>query len=130
MPRLRTVEPRLHVQDLARAVAFYRDRLGFTVTSIFPPAAPTFAMLARSPVFLQLGGPDGKHNAGERSTCTLWFDVEDVQTLHTDLAGHAPIEWGPKVSFYGRREFAVRDPDGNLLVFSEETSDPPTAKES
>jgi hypothetical protein len=39
------------------------------------------------------------------------------------------IEWGPEVYDYGRREFALRDPDGYLVIFSEETDDPPTTAE-
>ena len=50
-------------------------------------------------------------------------------SLHRELASKVPIEWGPEVYFYGRREFAVRDPDGNLIAFSAETSDPPTCRE-
>ena len=42
------------------------------------------------------------------------------------LSGRLPIQLGPEVYWYGRREFAVRDPDGYLLIFSERTSDPPT----
>jgi hypothetical protein len=37
------------------------------------------------------------------------------------------IEWGPEVYFYHRREFAFHDPDGHLIVISEETDDPVTA---
>ena len=48
--------------------------------------------------------------------------------MHRALSGHLPIEWGPEVYWYGRREFAVRDPDGYLLIFSERTSDPPTCR--
>ena len=37
------------------------------------------------------------------------------------------IEWGPEVYAYHRREFAFRDPDGHLVIVSEETDDPVTA---
>ncbi len=124
-----TVEPRLHVLDLGTALSFYRDVLGFEPTALFPPQQPTFAMLRRGRACLQLGGPEGRRAVDAPSTCTLWIDVTDCTALHQHLRGHVRIEWGPEVYFYGRREFAVRDPDGNLLVFSEETSDPPTCRE-
>lgn len=129
MPRFLALEPRLHVLDLSRAIAFYRDALGFEVTTLFPPEEPVFAMMARDATCIQLGGPSGGRAANDRSTCTMYFDVADVVALHRHLATLGPIEWGPEVFFYGRREFAVRDPDGNLLVFSEQTSDPPTCRE-
>ena len=127
--RFLAIEPRLHVRDLRRAIAFYRDVLGFEVTTLFPPQDPSFAMLRRGDVCLQLGGPAGVRPADAASTCTLWIDVAECARLHDELRAHVKIEWGPEVYFYGRREFAVRDPDGNLLVFSEETSDPPTCRE-
>jgi hypothetical protein len=37
---------------------------------------------------------------------------------------------GAEVYSYGRREFAIRAPDGYLLIFSEETTDPPTCSEA
>lgn len=121
---LRSIEPRLHVRDLSAAIAFYRETLGFESTGPYPsPEAPTFAILARDGVHLQL---DGGAPVDAPSTCTLWFDVHDALELHERLASSVSIEWGPEVYAYGRREFALRDPDGNLLVFSEETSDPPT----
>jgi hypothetical protein len=40
-----------------------------------------------------------------------------------------PIEWDPEVYSYRRREFAVRDPNGYLLIFTETTNDPPTTDE-
>jgi hypothetical protein len=38
--------------------------------------------------------------------------VENVQGLYNRLQGKVAVEWGPEVYFYGRRKFAVRDPDG------------------
>lgn len=127
--RFRALEARLHVHDLAKALQFYVNVLGFRVTSVFPDAvAPIFAMLARDNVYLQLGGAGGSREQGNPSTCTLWLDVTDAQGLWEQLRAQTTIEWGPQVFFYGRREFAVRDPDGNLLVVSEETRDPPTCE--
>jgi uncharacterized glyoxalase superfamily protein PhnB len=84
MPHLRSVQPRLHVEDLQRA-------------------------------------------AGDRSTCTLWIETDDARALHEGLAGRVTVEWGPEVYAYGRREFAIRDPDGSLVILSEATDDPVTS---
>jgi uncharacterized glyoxalase superfamily protein PhnB len=124
-----SIEPRLHVHDFGKSLAFYRDVLGFEATTLFPVQQPSFAMLRRDRVCLQVGGIDARRAATAASTSTFWIDVVDVNGLHGQLRGRTEIEWGPEVFFYGRREFAVRDPDGNLLVFSEETRDPPTCRE-
>lgn len=86
-----------------------------------------FALLDREGVGVQFYVPeDPAVRVGE---ATLSFDVTDADALYHSLAGRVPVEWGPEVYWYGRREFAVRDPNGYLLIFSEETSDPPTCEE-
>lgn len=129
MPIVRTIEPRLHVEDLARAIDFYTRVLGFRADAVFPDESPVFAMLSRDGICIQMGGPEGRRESTDRSTCTLWIDVADVVGMHKEIAAQAAIEWGPEVYFYGRREFGFRDPDGNLLVMSEETDDPVTCVE-
>jgi catechol 2,3-dioxygenase-like lactoylglutathione lyase family enzyme len=123
MPRLRRVVPRLHVADLARGIAFYQDRLGFTVGSLWPEHQPAFAILEGQGLQLQLiarepGDPPG--------TVTLWIEADDVPAWHAQLKDHMPIAWGPEVYSYQQREFAILDPDGHMLILSEHTTDPPT----
>jgi catechol 2,3-dioxygenase-like lactoylglutathione lyase family enzyme len=127
--RFNSLEPRLHIADFKTSVAFYRDLLGFEVLSTFPEDEPSFALLARDGVGLQIGGIDTAKPPGSLPTVTLYFDVTDALGLHERLKSRVKIEWGPEVHFYHRREFAFRDPDGHLVVISEETDDPVTAVE-
>ena len=122
------MEPRLHVADYKRSVAFYRDVVGFEVLAEFPEEHPSFALLARDGVGLQIGGPAAK-DSHSRSTVTLYVDVTGALELHEGLKKKVTIEWGPEVYVYQRREFAFRDPDGHLIIISEETDDPVTAAE-
>ena len=127
MPRLHSLEPRLHIADFQRSVAFYRDVLGFEVMATFPEDSPSFALLSRDGVGIQIGGIDAEKDAAAAPTVTLYFDVSDVLGLFEELKPKVTIEWGPDVFFYHRREFAFRDPDGHLVIVSEETDDPVTA---
>jgi lactoylglutathione lyase len=127
MPRFNSLEPRLHITDFDRSLAFYRDVLGFEVLATFPEPAPSFALLARDGVGLQIGGPDSTKAAHEPPTVTLYFDIRDVQAMHDELKEKVKVEWGPEVYGYHRREFAFRDPDGHLIIVSEETDDPVTS---
>ena len=129
MSYLLSLSPRLHITDFARSVAFYRDVLGFTVEATFPEENPVFALLERDGVGLQIGGPEAVKKAADPPAVTLYLDVEDAAGLHAELKDRVTIEWGPDVFFYQRREFAFRDPDGHLIVVSEETDDPPTVSE-
>ena len=127
MPRLHSLEPRLHIADFQRSVAFYRDVLGFEVMATFPEDSPSFALLSRDGVGIQIGGIDADKDAAAPPTVTLYFDVSDALGLFEELRQKIKIEWGPEVFFYHRREFAFRDPDGHLVIVSEETDDAVTA---
>jgi catechol 2,3-dioxygenase-like lactoylglutathione lyase family enzyme len=129
MPRFNSLEPRLHVADFDTSLGFYRDVLGFAVLATFPDDGPSFALLSRDGVGLQIGGPDSTKAAQERPTVTLYFDIRDAQALHDELKGKVTVEWGPEVYYYHRREFAFRDPDGHLIIVSEETDDAVTSPE-
>jgi catechol 2,3-dioxygenase-like lactoylglutathione lyase family enzyme len=127
--RLTGVTPRLPVADLARTVAFYTRLLGFQISVLWPDDRPTFAILDRDAVSLGFFSPDAHRGVVTIGTADLYIATEDVRAMHAALAGVVPIEWGPEVYFYGRREFAVRDPDGYLLIFTEPTDDAPTCAE-
>jgi catechol 2,3-dioxygenase-like lactoylglutathione lyase family enzyme len=129
MSQLLSISPRLHIADFNRSVAFYRDVLEFSVDATFPEENPQFALLSRDGVALQIGGPEASRKASDPANVTLYLDVDDAVGLHAELKGRIAIEWGPEVYFYQRREFAFRDPDGHLIIVSEETDDPPTVSE-
>lgn len=59
----------------------------------------------------------------------LSIEVIDARALHALLEPTVPIEWGPEVYSYGRREFAIRDPDRYVIIFTEPTDEPPTTSE-
>ena len=127
--KITRLEPRLHVADVQASIVFYRDVLGFTVTVTFPEESPSFAMLESGEVGIQLGGIEATKPHAVPSNCTFYFHVKDALGWHQRLKDRVSIEWGPEVYFYQRREFAFRDPDGHLIIFSEETDDPVTCKE-
>lgn len=124
MPHFQQVMPRVTVADLGRTVAFYTGTLGFRVDVLWPDDRPTFAVLEREGV--RLGFHEFAVKPAEPPRTELAFDVTGVAEFHAALASAVRVEWGPEVYSYGRREFAVRDPDGYLLIFGEPTDDPPT----
>jgi catechol 2,3-dioxygenase-like lactoylglutathione lyase family enzyme len=127
-PRLTAVVPRLPVADLGRTVAFYTRTLGFRVSALWPDDRPTFAILDRDSVSLGFFTPDAVRGQVTIGTADLYVGAEDVLGLHAAIRDSVKVEWGPEVFFYGRREFAVRDPDGYLLIFTEPTDDPPDCR--
>jgi len=128
-PQLTGVIPRLPVADLGRTVRFYAGVLGFQVGLMWPERDPTFAVLDRDSVSLGFFTPDAHRGPVTIGTADLYLGADDVLGLHSAIKDYVKIEWGPEVYLYGRREFAVRDPDGYLLIFTEPTDDPPTCPE-
>lgn len=128
MPSLTQVTPRLPVSDLHRPIAFYRDHFGFEVDVMWPRLRPTFAILRCHGTCLGFFEPAG-HQPGAIGYGELYIQVTNSSMLYDSLKTRLPIEWGPEVYSYRRREFAVRDPDGYLVIFTEPTSEPPTTSE-
>lgn len=124
--RFTGVSPRLPVRDLRRAVDFYTGALGFDVDLLWPQDAPTFAIVRRGDVFVQFWTAAETDTIGD---ALIYFDVTDVRAMFATLEGRVQIDWGPEVYTYGRREFAIRDPDQYQVVFSEETEDEATTGE-
>ena len=119
------VTPFLKTNDLARTIRFYVDLLGFVADSQWPADHPTDCILDNGQVHLAFDtDPQNRYPAPALSG-QLWIDVDNVLALHARLVGKVPIEWGPEVYGYGRREFAIKDPNGYLLAFSERTTEPP-----
>jgi catechol 2,3-dioxygenase-like lactoylglutathione lyase family enzyme len=113
---------------LGRTIAFYTRVLGFQVSVQWPDNQPTFAILDRDAVSLGFFTPDAHRGQVTIGTADLYLGTEDVLGLYAAIKETVKVEWGPEVYFYGRREFAVRDPDGYLLIFTEPTDDPPTCE--
>ena len=116
--------PALLVRDMAETLAFYR-KLGFRRTGGEPREAEsdaelTWAEVRRDGITLQLhdeaphGTPPEPVFSG-----TLYLFPESVEELAEELRGEVGFAWGPEVMPYGMREFAVQDPNGYYLAFTE-----------
>jgi catechol 2,3-dioxygenase-like lactoylglutathione lyase family enzyme len=125
MPTFSRVTPRLPVESLTRTIAFYTERLGFVVDVVWTPEKPTFAILQRDDTSVGFFEPS-EHQPGPIGYAELYIEMTDAEALHASLRPKVPVEWGPEVYSYGRREFAIRDPDRYLIIFTEPTDDPPT----
>jgi predicted enzyme related to lactoylglutathione lyase len=121
MARLKAIEARLPVADVAGSAAFFAHVLGFRTETLWPQQNPEFAIISRDGLRLQLGRIEGLRSD---SNTTLWLDVEDLDALHSKVQNATRVEWGPKVYAYGRKEFGFRDPDGNWVIVSEATHEP------
>ena len=116
---LTSITPHLKTTDLAATIRFYTDVLGFRVTASWPAQQPTDCILQHGDVRISFTLDPNNWYSQPCLAGQLWIEVDDVRTLHAQVAGKVKIEWGPEVYSYGRREFAIKDCNGYLLAFSE-----------
>jgi catechol 2,3-dioxygenase-like lactoylglutathione lyase family enzyme len=117
MAQFKDCIPIITVRDVERATRFYVDVLGFSLD--FETGAPHFVSgLFKDAVQLMLIGSDGVNVRQQPGTANLNFFADEVDELFSacrDAAVEVIIEPGDRD--YGQRDFAIRDPDGNVLVF-------------
>jgi catechol 2,3-dioxygenase-like lactoylglutathione lyase family enzyme len=106
------------VDDVERAIGFYRDLLGFEV-EMHP--APGFAALARGDLRLYLNAPGagGAGRAGGAPQPGGWnrFQLEaaDLEALVGTLRAAGARFRGDRVEGQGGAQVLVEDPAGNLV---------------
>lgn len=112
--------PSLLVRDLEATFAFY-ERLGFSRTGVWPDEdAPIWGEVARDGIVLQFyTDPPTGTPAEPVFSGVLYLHPSDVRALADEFRNITPFAWGPEVMEYGMREFAIQDPDGYYLAFTE-----------
>lgn len=110
----------LLVREMSETLAFFQ-KLGFELSGCHPDhAAPVWAEVRRDSVVLQFhteppcGTPPEPVCSG-----TFYIFPESVPKLGEELQGKVSFAWGPEVMDYGMREFAVQDPNGYFIAFTE-----------
>ena len=105
---MRNVEPVIHVPDV-RAAAEWYESIGFTLVATNEPdgvmdwAKLTFGV--GSVMFMEGGEP----SAAFRRDVDLYVTVDDIDRVYEQLKDRVEIVEGPHDTFYGMREFIIRD---------------------
>ncbi|HTH34244.1 MAG TPA: VOC family protein [Xanthobacteraceae bacterium] len=119
--RMTCFAPQLLVDDLAKAVAFYRDVLGF---AFGPPWGGFYAIGRRDGFEIHLKcapkTAEDRANRHQHDHLDVYAGVEGVDALYEACQGKgatilkplAPTPWGTK-------DFYLEDPDGYIIAFGE-----------
>ena len=120
---IRELWPLLGVRDIERSLAFYRDRLGFSVAGQDGgEARPTrWARVERDGVSLMLQQSDNAGRAGVGDVC-LYFVCDDADSVHAELLARGLSLNEPEIAYYGMKQLELVDPDGHALCFESPTS--------
>lgn len=109
--------PVLQVADVKRSMAFYCDRLGFISNGTWGDG-PNFAIVQFGRVTIALDRSQGDGPIPVNQYWAAYLYVEDADALSARFREHGvEILRGPEDTFYGSRDFDIRDPDGHILAF-------------
>ena len=109
-PTFLSVAPRFVVQDLGPALGFY-EQLVFQTTY----HDEAFAIVERDGIDLHLNSsPDGPKR---HSVC--WIAVTNIDTLYQQYLPTNTVPSVPQAQPWGLKEFFIRDPFGNPIIFAE-----------
>lgn len=115
---LKNAVPILLTRNINQAADFYTQKLGFTVSNRYP----NYLIIKRDQTALHFSlaqDLDPKTNS-----CTTYVYVSNIDSLYTEYQAQDIIHpnGALKTKDYGMKDFAVIDPDGNLLTFGESTA--------
>ena len=121
----------LFTKQMDRALAFYRDTLGFAVKQTVPDQAPfVFVWLERDSVNVFLNdeatarkeAPDATWLTVGQSGVTMFILMEGIVALWTSVKDNARVVMPLKDQWYGLTEFSILDADGYVITFAERRS--------
>ncbi|MBC8067044.1 MAG: VOC family protein [Deltaproteobacteria bacterium] len=122
-PSLQKITANLVVEAIEPNLAFWVERLGFTVGVQVPHGERLgFVILNHGELELMLQSrasvaEDVAPLADDRFRSVLYLRVGDLAPLRTALAGIDPVV-PERRTFYGADELIVRDPEGNVIFFA------------
>jgi len=116
------VRPMIHVPDVAATIAWYQS-VGFTlVRTNEDDGVVDWALLSfgDGQVMFTAGGAASE---APRREVDLYVNTEHVDQLYARLQGRVTVQEGLHDTFYGTREFIVRDNNGFWVTFGEPVPD-------
>ncbi|HEY2468753.1 MAG TPA: VOC family protein [Terracidiphilus sp.] len=114
------IVPMIHVPDVMATVQWY-ESLGFTIRNTAREcnegeANWALLRLGESTIMLSAGG---KSSDAPRREFDLYIHVDDVDAICSRLDGKITVVENLHETFYGMREFIIRDCNGFWITFGQ-----------
>lgn len=107
----------LQVADIKTSEAFYCEKLGFQSHGIWGDG-PDFCIVQRGKVTIALDRSRAEVPVPNNQYWAAYIYAEDADALHAEFKDKdVEIVRELEDTFYGLRDFDIRDPDGHLLAF-------------
>jgi catechol 2,3-dioxygenase-like lactoylglutathione lyase family enzyme len=124
MPDIRGAATVQLVRDVEASMAYYRDKLGFEVTS-FEENPTHYGYANRGEAWFHFAHWDGVEPrpnavAAPPDMFEAYLYLDDVTALHEEFVERgADLLHGPEERPWTRLEIRTRDPDGYIIAFGE-----------
>lgn len=105
--------------DYEKAVAFYRDVLGWAVSRSWDAKGAGGQGVILSGGGMKMLISEHGHEQWAESRPQLHLDIHDIDARFKTLPPGTHVVAPPEDTPWGTRWFLVRDPDGNLIAFEE-----------
>ena len=124
---VKKIAPILFAQEIEPCLQFWTERMGFTKTVEVPEGDKLgFAIVERDGLELmyQSYASVEKDNpitvdAVKKGPTFLYIDVDDLNQALA-AAGKAEIVMPVRSTFYGAKEFGIKDPAGHYIIFAQQ----------
>ena len=132
---MKQLTPNLAVKDVAKSVAFYTEVLGFKLKMCVDDEKRPAETIEAGKHYIWanvMHGSVGMMFQQKQSfeddlgvsvkeigaSVSFYIEVEDAEALYERLKAKAVIHKALETTFYGAKEFYIKDPDGYILGFS------------
>ncbi|HMC29306.1 MAG TPA: VOC family protein [Candidatus Angelobacter sp.] len=124
---VKKITPILFAQEIEPCIQFWTERMSFQKTAEVPEGDKIgFALLEKDGLELmyQSYASVEKDNAAtaqaaRKGPTFLYVDVDDLNTMLAAAKG-AEIVMPMRSTFYGAREFGIKDPVGHYIIFAQQ----------
>lgn len=124
--------PEIPVRDISTAVAYYQNRLGFTLD--WGGEALGLAGISKGNCRMFLANQQFRKEYGNIGPTLTWLNLEskeEVDELYRVWsASNAQLMSAPESKSWGLHEFTAADPDGNLFRVFYDFATPERAKDA
>ncbi|MGH9184382.1 MAG: VOC family protein [Acidimicrobiales bacterium] len=115
-----SIHPVLHYNDPEKALQFLTEAFGFTEGTVHraPDGTIGYVECEFGGAFIGFGGKSGDDSPFDLGPCAVYVALDDPDAHHDRaVAAGAEIVMVPTDQDYGSRDYAARDPEGNVWCF-------------
>ena len=138
--KVHKLTPNFEVSNIRDTVHFYQSILGFTLTMAVPESQDgieqklengkeyVYALLVKDKVEIMIQRTDSfkqditlAEDLQIGASVSFYMEIEGLNELYSTIKSKVKQHTEPKITWYGMREFYIKDPNGYILGFAEKT---------